>query len=300
MNEFEMEQEVLTIGKIKIGGQPGENPNVCIGSVFYKGHSALIDEKTGKFDKNLVEKEINEFIDTCEKNSIPYIIDVVGSYEDSLYKECVFIADLVDCPFLVDGINDKSRIPVMEKLAENGLLDRAILNSIDENTTDDTLEKLKRIGTKNAVILAFGSRYILPGQKLNFIRESLIPKVNKAGIENYIIDTAVLDLPSLSINVIASLWVKNKLGIPTGCAPANAVYAWKSIKQFGNEARISAITSASVYCISSGCDFVLFGPVKFGKYIVPSIAMITAMNSYYRKRVLRKSISDNNPLYNIF
>ncbi|MCK4282096.1 MAG: tetrahydromethanopterin S-methyltransferase subunit H, partial [Candidatus Lokiarchaeota archaeon] len=47
MKEFEKEQKVLTIGNIKIGGQPGENPNVCIGSVFYAGHSALLDEKTG-------------------------------------------------------------------------------------------------------------------------------------------------------------------------------------------------------------------------------------------------------------
>ncbi len=300
MREFKKEQKVLTIGNVKIGGQPGEIPNVCIGSVFYKGHSALIDEKNGKFDKDLVEQEINEFIDVCEKNSIPYIIDVIGSYDESLYKKCIYIADLVKCLFLVDGLNDNSRIPAIEKLAENGLLDRAILNSIDEKTTDETLEKLKEIGVQNSILLAFGSRYIFPNKKLNLIRESLLPKAEKAGIDNYIIDTAVLDLPSLSLTVNSAFSVKSEFGIPSGCAPANAVYAWKSIKKFGNEARISAITSASVYCISSGCDFVLFGPVKFGKYIVPSIAMIAAMNSYYRKRVLRKSVSDNNPLYNIF
>lgn len=300
MIEFEKEQKVLTIGNIKIGGQPGENPNVCIGSVFYAGHSALLDEKTGKIDKKLVEQELNEFVDVCEKNSIPFIIDIVGSYEKPLYKECIYISDLVDCPFLVDGLNDSSRVPVMEKLAENGLLDRAILNSIDESTKDESLEKFKEIGVKNAVILTFGSRYVFPKQKLKFLRETLLPKANKAGIENCLIDTGVLDLPSISINANTSFMIKNEFGLPAGCAPANAVYAWKSVKQFGKEARISAITSASIYCIVSGSDFVLFGPIKFGKYIVPSVALIVSMNSYYRKRVLRKEIAENNPLYKIF
>ncbi len=300
MMEFEKEQKTFAIGNVKIGGQPGENPSVCIGSIFYKGHPALIDEKTGKFDKTLVEKEVNEFVDICEKNSIPYVLDVVGSYEDALYEECVYIADLVDCPFLVDGVNDSSRVPVMEKLAENGLLDRAILNSIDENTSKESVKKLKEIKIKHAVLLAFGVRYITPEKKLKFIRESLLPIANEIGVENYIIDTAVLDLPSLSFTARTAYLVKQEFGIPSGCAPANAVYGWEKIKQYGNEARISAITSASIYCIVGGCDFVLFGPIKFGKYIVPSVAMISAMNAYYRKRLLRKKISDKNPINSIF
>lgn len=300
MNEFEKEQKVITIGNVSIGGQPGENPNVCIGSVFYKGHAAVLDEKLGKFDKNIVENEINEFIDVCEKSSIPYIIDVVGSYVDSLYKKCVFIADLVDCPFLVDGTNDTSRIPVLTMLSENGLLNRAILNSIDENTTEEYIKKLKEIKTQSAVLLAFGSRYITPEKKLKLIRERLLPMAESAGIKNIIIDTAVLDLPSLSFTAETSFLVKKEFGLPSGCAPANAVYGWQEIKKFGNEARISAITSASVYCVAKGSDFVLFGPIKFGKYIVPSIAMVSGMDAYYRKRLLRKNISEKTPMTKIF
>jgi tetrahydromethanopterin S-methyltransferase subunit H len=54
------------------------------------------------------------------------------------------------------------------------------------------------------------------------------------------------------------------------------------------------------YCASAPSDFILFGPIKFAKCIVPSVALISGVNSYYRKRVLRKEISENSPLKVIF
>jgi len=54
------------------------------------------------------------------------------------------------------------------------------------------------------------------------------------------------------------------------------------------------------YCADAGSDFILFGPAKYAKYVVPSIAMISGINSYYRKRVLREKISDLTPMKLIF
>jgi tetrahydromethanopterin S-methyltransferase subunit H len=207
---------------------------------------------------------------------------------------------LVDIPFLVDGLNDEIRIPAMEGLKEIGLLDRAILNSIDENTTRESCQKLKDIGIKNSVLLTFGVRAIYPEQKLNFLRNSLIPKAHEAGIENLIIDTAVLDLPSISINAEATRLIKSELGIPTGYAPSNAIYGWEYIKKYGDQVRCGAIASIMVNCIDAGSDFVLFGPIKFAECVVPSLALISGTHSYYRKRVLRKKLSDINPLKKIF
>ncbi|MFW9946294.1 MAG: hypothetical protein ACFFDX_05640, partial [Candidatus Odinarchaeota archaeon] len=173
---YEQEQKIVEIGNVKIGGQPGENSTVMIGTVFYARHPALLDEKTGKIDKDLVEKELNEFSEIIEDTGMQGIIDVVGAYSKVLIKECEFVSEIVEYPFLVDGLNDDSRIPAMEGLKEIGLLDRAILNSIDENTTDVSLNKLKEIGVKNAVLLTFGSKYIFPRQKIEFLRNKLIPK----------------------------------------------------------------------------------------------------------------------------
>ncbi|MFW9874370.1 MAG: hypothetical protein ACFFG0_14790 [Candidatus Thorarchaeota archaeon] len=300
MLNFEIEQKVVQIGDIKIGGQPGENSIVMIGSVFYAKHAALLNEKTGEIDKPLAEKELNEFTEIIEDTKMQGIIDVVGAYPEALLKECEFIADIVDYPFLVDGLNDSSRIPAMDGLKELGLINRAILNSIDDSTSEENLERLKEIGVKNAILLIFGSKYVFPHQKLNLLKETLIPKAKKANIENIIIDTAVLDLPSISINFETNHMIKNELGLPTGCAPSNAIYGWNFIKRYGDIPRCGATASIMTYCASAPSDFLLFGPIKFAKCVIPSVALISGVNSYYRKRILREKIAEKTPLKVIF
>ncbi|HIP56721.1 MAG TPA: hypothetical protein EYH02_01415 [Ignisphaera aggregans] len=44
---FTAEQKVFEIAGMRIGGQPGENPAILIGSVFYRGDKALINPETG-------------------------------------------------------------------------------------------------------------------------------------------------------------------------------------------------------------------------------------------------------------
>ena len=300
MLSFETEQKIFQIGNVRIGGQPGENPIVMIGTVFYTNHAALIDEKTGEIDKALVEKELSKFTEIVEETNMQGIIDVVGAYPEALIKECEFVADLVDYPFLVDGLNDTSRVPAMQGLKEIGLIDRAVLNSIDEATNEENLEKLLEIGVKNAVLLTFGSRYIFPHQKMKLLKETLIPKAKKANIENIIVDTAVLDLPSIPINFETSQLVKRELGLPTGFAPANAIYGWNYIKKYGEAPRCGAIASIMTYCACAPSDFILFGPVKFANCVIPALSLISGINSYYRKRILRKKISEKTPLNVIF
>ncbi|MHA2036647.1 MAG: hypothetical protein ACW972_07315 [Promethearchaeota archaeon] len=300
MLNFETEQKVVQIGKARIGGNPGENPIAMVGTVFYASHAGLLDEKTGNIDKPLVEKELNEFTEIIEDTKMQGIVDVVGAYPAALIKECEFVADSVDYPFLVDGLNDSVRIPTLERLKEIGLLDRAILNSIDDATTEESLEKLKDIGVKNAVLLTFGSRYIFPKQKLKLLEETLIPKARKANIENILVDSAVLDLPSISINFETSHLVKNKFGLPVGFAPSNSIYGWDYIKKYGEIPRCGGIASIMTYCACAPSDFILFGPIKFAKCVVPAVALISGVNSYYRKRILRKEISEDTPLNVIF
>ena len=300
MLNFESEQKTFKIDDVKFGGQPGENPIVMIATVFYAKHAALLDEKTGKFDKNILEQELNDFTEVIEETQLQGVIDVVGAYPEVLIKECEFIADNVEYPFLVDGLNDTSRIPAMKGLQEIGLLDKAILNSIDENTNNENLEKLKEIGVKNAVLLTFGNKYMFPQQKLKFLKETLIPKAQKANIDNYIVDTAVLDLPSISINFETVGLIKKELGLPAGFAPANAIYGWNFVKKYGESARCGAIASIMAYCATAPSDFIMFGPIKFAKCVVPAIALISGVNSYYQKRVKRKKISERTPLKTIF
>ena len=300
MLEFKTEQKSVEIGNVKLGGQPGEYPTVMIGTVFYAKHKALLNEKTGEFDKKMLEQELNDYTEVIEDTGMQGIIDVVGGYPEALAKQCEYISDTVEYPFLVDGLNDTARIPAIEILSEKGLLKKAILNSIDDATSEENLLKLKDIGLNNAVLLTFSSRHMFPKQKLEFLKNELIPKANKANIKNIIVDTAVLDLASMGINVETVQLVKEELGLPAGFAPANAIYGWNYVKKFGDIPRCGAIASQMAYCVNAGSDFVLFGPIKFAKCVVPSISLINAINSYYRKRILRKLISEKTPLKHIF
>jgi len=51
---YEKEQKVIQIKNVKIGGQPGANPPVMIGTLFYAGHKAVTDPKNGIFNKEEV------------------------------------------------------------------------------------------------------------------------------------------------------------------------------------------------------------------------------------------------------
>ena len=158
-------QKIAEFQNVRIGGEKGEYPLVLIGSIFYKGHKIVKNEKSGEFDKQQAEIEINKFLEFSDKTKIPVIIDVVGAYQEPLADWCEYIGNSVDIPFLVDGMTDDSRIHAFKRMAEIGLLDRAIYNSIETSTTDEKLVQMKEIGVKNAVILCFDSRALTPEKK---------------------------------------------------------------------------------------------------------------------------------------
>ncbi|MFX1485758.1 MAG: hypothetical protein ACFFBS_01395, partial [Promethearchaeota archaeon] len=49
--QFKAKQKIFEIGKIQIGGVPGERPVVLIGTLFHLGQKIVTDAKKGEFDK---------------------------------------------------------------------------------------------------------------------------------------------------------------------------------------------------------------------------------------------------------
>ncbi len=94
--------------------------------------------------------------------------------------------------------------------------------------------------------------------------------------------------------------IKRELGLPTGFSPANSVYDWEFVKKYGESARCGAIASLMTYSAAAASDFILYGPIKHAKCVIPAVSLICGVNSYYRKRVLRKEISERSPLKVIF
>ena len=54
------EQKICSIGDIKIGGQPGENPPLLVANMFKKGDKLMESRKEAKFDHEAAEARIKE------------------------------------------------------------------------------------------------------------------------------------------------------------------------------------------------------------------------------------------------
>ena len=53
---FERKQETCEIAGVKVGGQPGENPTVLVGTIFYEGQKIVEDPVKGFFDRRKVRR----------------------------------------------------------------------------------------------------------------------------------------------------------------------------------------------------------------------------------------------------
>jgi len=307
MFRFEKEQEVYNIGGIRIGGQPGENPVVLIGSIFYEGHKIVEDEIKGTFDKKEAERLVNKQEEMSTKTGIPHALDVVGSSSsEALMKYIDFISDITDAPLLIDSTNPEIRLKASRHAIEIGLKNRVIYNSINPHIKDEEIRGIKEAGIEAAIILAFSHRHFRPRQKLDLLtgdenEAGLLQKAKNAGVGKVLIDPGIVDVPSVAPAVSSIHMIKEKLGLPAGCAPCNSLDMWKRLSEFGDHAKITSLTSAATIAQCMGANFILYGPIRRADIVFPACAMTDAIITYnnivtHGFRPKHKDL----PLYKIF
>ncbi len=303
MHTFTQEQKVFQIGKVQIGGQPGQHPPVLIGSIFYKSHKIVEDERTGIFDKAKAEALINTQDEWADKTGVPAILDVVGDYPEALIRYIEFVTSVTDTPLLMDGVTASVRIAVCQHLKETGNINRIVYNSIDFHSNEEEIAAIKDAGIKQAVLLAYGPRFIWPRDKVNLVGgeikgRNLLQKAQDAGIEKVIVDTAVLDVPSIGLSARAIYLVKEELGLPAGTAPCNAIYIWSKGKEF--KAIKNSIISTSAMIHTLGADFILYGSIKNAPLIFPATAIVESCIAYNNRREFKIKQGENHPMSKIF
>ncbi|MHA1279139.1 MAG: tetrahydromethanopterin S-methyltransferase subunit H family protein [Candidatus Helarchaeota archaeon] len=301
---FSKEQKVFKIGKVTIGGQPGQNPPALIGSIFFKGHNIVEDDKKGIFDKAQAETLINLQDEWADKTGISAILDVVGEYSDALIRYIEFVTAITDTPLLMDGATGNVRIPVCQYLKDIGLTgDQIIYNSIDYYSDEAEIEAIKNADLKQSVLLAYGARYIWPKDKLKLIagdipEKNLLTKAKEAGVEKVLVDTAVLDPPSIGLSARAIYLVKEELGLPAGTAPCNSIYTWTKGKEF--HAIKASIISTAAMIHTLGADFILYGSIKNAPMIFPALAIVESCIAYNNRREFKIRPSEGHPITKIF
>lgn len=304
---FEKDQTIVEIAGIPIGGQPGEYPTVLIGSIFYQGHKIVQDFQKGVFDKAAAEALLNQQDSLSEKTGLPCIVDVIGDTPEALINFIEFVVKHTDAPFLIDSTRPEIRLPAARYALETGLGARTIYNSIEYSSGEEELIQLREIGVKNAILLAYNPHNVWPEGTLEMVKgtptqKGLLQKSQEAQIENILVDTAVLDTPSIGLAAKAIHLVKSHLGLPAGCGPSNAIATWKKLRaEFSYDAYTACAAASGAVPITLGGDFILYGPIAFAERVFPVYGMFDAILAYYANRQLGiRTKVKRHPLYMIF
>jgi tetrahydromethanopterin S-methyltransferase subunit H len=283
MLKFSTQQKIFEVGKVKVGGQPGENPTVLVGSIFYYGHRIVADEKTGNLHREEAEKLIRLQEEFSDKTGNPCMLDVVGSTGEAIKKFISFVADVTEMPILIDSPSVKVRIAGANYASEIGLEKRVIYNSLMPESKTEEFQAIKENRVESAILLAYKKAIMTSEARVKAIRE-LLPKVKEAGVTKLLLDTFVIDIPSLSMACRAMLDLKRELGLPCGCGAHNAISTWLGLKKrMGAQAVKPCAVTVNVTPVVLGADFILYGPIEDCKYVFPSVYAINTAYKYLYK-----------------
>ncbi|MFX1486051.1 MAG: tetrahydromethanopterin S-methyltransferase subunit H [Promethearchaeota archaeon] len=296
---FKREQKVFDINGIKVGGQPGQLPTVLIGSVFYKGMKQVRNHEKGIFERDKIENYIKKADSLSEETGNPHFLDVIASSREAMIKYLSFVSEITEAPFLIDGTTKDVRIAGAEYVNEAGLANRAIWNSISLETTRRELSSLRDYKIKSAILLTFNPLNYRSEGRIEVLR-GLLELAERGSVENTLVDTTVLDMPSIGFAAQAIRSVKEIYGLPSGCAPANATYMWKKKKQDFLAGAFKVCDSAThAFLEAMTADFLIYGPVRSCRRVFKVSAMTDALIAHYMSQ-FTKPLTKNHPFYCIF
>jgi tetrahydromethanopterin S-methyltransferase subunit H len=138
MFKFEKEQVVHDFNGTKLGGQPGEYPTVLGASIFYNKHEIVLDDKTGKIDKETAEALWNRCQELSDITGIPHFIQIIAEYGEAFESYIDWFCGIDDkTAFLMD-----SSVPAALAHAVNMSHSQAL--RIARSTTPSTVRSRRR------------------------------------------------------------------------------------------------------------------------------------------------------------
>ena len=265
----------ITIGNITFAGGGGGNTTALAGSIFYDRHNIVEDAEAGKFDTAKASKLISDQDMWSKKTGIPAMVDIVASSPRAIEQYIDFAAEETEAPLLIDGSDEEVRLAGARRCRELGILSRTIYNSISAHSSEKELKELKEIGIKAAVLLCYNPTDFSLKGRLDIL-EKLLQNAEKAGIEQPLADTSVIDLPSLGMAKELIANIKEKYSIPVGNSPHNAVSRWPGLKGKFPGAKESCTVVAHAVPVSWGADFLIYGPIRHAEVIFPGVGLVEA------------------------
>lgn len=280
MFNLRAEQKVFEVGGVKLGGTPGRNPTVLVGTIFHRKHRIVRDQEKGLFDRKGAEELISGQEELSDLTGNPCMLDVEGSTPESLERFIDFASEATDSPILMGGPTVEVRLAGLRRVGESGLSDRIVYNSLMPGCRAEELEMITRAEVKSAVLLAYNVVDMTSHGRVEALT-GLLEAAGEYGIDKPLLDTFAMDVPSLGIAFRAIIDVKSELGIPAGCSPHNAVGLWKGLRRkMGSRAVRPVIASVNAFAAAAGADFILYGPIGRASVVFPAVAMVDAAYAF--------------------
>jgi len=269
-------QKIVEIGGVTVGGVPGQNPTVLIGSIFYHGHKIVEDNKQGRFNRTQAEAAIYLQEEFSDKTGNPHMVDIIGTTSQAIQTFIEFVANATDAPILIDAPTPTVRVAGLQYAKETGLINRVVINSLTIPLGEEELRTIQEVGLRSAVLLALNTREFTTKGRIDVAKE-LVRVAQTNGIDKPLLDTCVLDIPSLGMAWRALFLLKRELGLPVGCGAHNAINTWKGLHtKMGKQAVNPSIASVNAITAALGADYVLYGPIEDASYVFPVVAMTDA------------------------
>jgi tetrahydromethanopterin S-methyltransferase subunit H len=301
MHKFNTPQKVYELGKVKVGGQPGETPTFLIGSIFWLGQKMVKDANQGIFDAEQAENLINKVDVLSDLTGVPFAFDVVGTTETAFEKYIDFVAKHSEAPLMLDAMSPRTRMKAAGLAKNMGLQDRCLYNSVYKGVRDAELEVLKDSGIKMSIILADNPKDNSLDGKMQILEEAL-ELADKGGITKPLIDTAIPAFePTMGTAVRAIPVIKEKFGHPTGLGTGNVVTTMGWVKaSFEKQFRKGTRTATNAIMQTMGANWLMFGPIEQSDYVFPAVAITDAYVASAMGDVGIRPLEETHPIYKIF
>jgi len=246
--------------------------------MFQKGDVLLESRKERKFDKAGAKERIREMERSAQETGVPGIIAMVANTPDEMKTYIDFFASVTDMPFAIDIWMQKTRLAAAHYVAEQGIQDRLLYNSItpwDEDIEAQVAE-IKQLGIKHVVVQVFDIEDKRSGGRVKSLKK-MLPLVEKGNFDSILVDTSVMNLPTTSLSMVANHLIKKEFGLPVGFAPSNGTYMWRKSASEQNRDKFPAI-DAGVHAISAvASDFLFYGPMTGTSRVFPAVAAASSM-----------------------
>jgi len=273
---FKKEQQAFEFGRVKIGGQPGENPTVLVGGLFFKGQPIVQNMKEGTFDKAATLGWIETGKMMTQKTGHPLVIQAYARTPEAMTNHLSWLADSFDGTFMFESTSGEARLRAIQYCDEAGLGGRAIYNSINLSMKDDEKEALRRSSVKMAVVLGWSPRAMSMPDRMENVK-AMLSVAESLGITKMLVDPATLPVGAgYGLEYRTLLAIKSQLGLPTCLGPHNAPSAWRFIKQPGfddEQTQIAAIVASTVAAQMYAADCIMYGSMARTKEVFTATAL---------------------------